>query len=365
MNGQSDFAKQSMIILTVVTAYWVVSISMVFLNKYLLSSEDIQLEAPLFITWFQCVVAVAVCWIFSWLSTNVPQHFGGMFPPFHLNLDIAKRILPLSFAFVGMIAFNNLCLKYVGVAFYNVGRSLTTVFNVVLSYFFLGQSTSTKALLACGIIIVGFFVGVDQEDSSGDLSMLGVFFGVAASLCVALNSIFVKRALPLVENNEWRLTLYNNFNAIFLFMPAMTIMGEVTEIVQFPKLWDLGFWFMMTLGGIFGVAIAIVTTLQIKYTTPLTHNVSGTAKACAQTIIAVFVFPEFKTALWWFSNAMVLGGSMYYTIVRRAEMKAADERRQSEESRVIEIDKTSEKPDLIELEPMNDIPDRQTLEIKD
>lgn len=30
-----------------------------------------------------------------------------------------------------MITFNNLTLKYLGVAFYNVGRSLTTVFNVV------------------------------------------------------------------------------------------------------------------------------------------------------------------------------------------------------------------------------------------
>ena len=33
-----------------------------------------------------------------------------------------------------MILFNNLCLKYVGVAFYYVGRSLTTVFNVVSYY---------------------------------------------------------------------------------------------------------------------------------------------------------------------------------------------------------------------------------------
>ena len=30
-----------------------------------------------------------------------------------------------------MIAFNNLCLKYVDVAFYNVARALTTFFNVV------------------------------------------------------------------------------------------------------------------------------------------------------------------------------------------------------------------------------------------
>ena len=41
------------------------------------------------------------------------------------------QVLPLSIVFVGMITFNNLTLKFLGVAFYNVGRSLTTVFNVV------------------------------------------------------------------------------------------------------------------------------------------------------------------------------------------------------------------------------------------
>lgn len=41
------------------------------------------------------------------------------------------QVLPLSVVFVGMITFNNLTLKFLGVAFYNVGRSLTTVFNVV------------------------------------------------------------------------------------------------------------------------------------------------------------------------------------------------------------------------------------------
>ena len=41
------------------------------------------------------------------------------------------QVMPLSLVFVGMITFNNLTLKYLGVAFYNVGRSLTTVFNVV------------------------------------------------------------------------------------------------------------------------------------------------------------------------------------------------------------------------------------------
>ena len=47
------------------------------------------------------------------------------------TLSLSTQVLPLSAVFVGMITFNNLCLKHLGVSFYNVGRSLTTVFNVV------------------------------------------------------------------------------------------------------------------------------------------------------------------------------------------------------------------------------------------
>lgn len=46
-------------------------------------------------------------------------------------ISVLLKMAPLSIVFVGMITFNNLTLKYLGVAFYNIGRSMTTVFNVV------------------------------------------------------------------------------------------------------------------------------------------------------------------------------------------------------------------------------------------
>lgn len=82
---------------------------------------------------------------------------------------VSRDVLPLSLVFVGMISANNLCLKYVGVSFYYVGRSLTTVFNVICSYLILGHQTSRRAIFCCGIIICGFFLGVDQEDVAGEL----------------------------------------------------------------------------------------------------------------------------------------------------------------------------------------------------
>ncbi|XP_067929349.1 GDP-fucose transporter 1-like [Watersipora subatra] len=310
--------KRSLKIASVVAAYWVVSISLVFLNKHLLSGDDVKLDAPLFITWFQCIVTILLCWIFSVMSRFWPNAFS--FPEFKIDVKVSREVLPLSFMFVMMISFNNLCLKYVDVSFYYIGRSLTTVFNVICTYVILGQTTSIKALLCCGVIIGGFFLGVDQEKGAGSLSIVGVFFGVSASLCVALNAILTKRTLPAVDNNVWRLTLYNNINGAIIFLPLIVIFGEIPTIYKYQNIASPSFWGFMAAAGIAGFAIGYVTGLQIQVTSPLTHNVSGTAKACAQTVMGSVWFKEERSGMWWFSNGVVLFGSFMYTIVKRSEL---------------------------------------------
>ncbi|CAH1783742.1 unnamed protein product [Owenia fusiformis] len=335
-----SFFAQSIKIALVVSAYWFVSISLVFINKYLLSSEDLKLDAPLFVTWFQCVVTVALCGILGVLAKLMPGHI--TFPEFKIDVKVSREVLPLSIVFVAMISFNNLCLKHVGVAFYYVGRSLTTVFNVILSYIILKQTTSIKAMACCGVIIAGFFLGVDQEGSAGSLSVTGVCYGVAASCSVALYAIYTKKVLPAVDNNIWRLALYNNINACVLFLPLMIISGEPQTIFSFEKLSDIQFWMFMCLSGVFGFAIGYITGLQIQVTSPLTHNISGTAKACAQTVLACLWYADVKPVLWWCSNAVVLGGSTAYTLVKRSEMK---EKIQIEENAKAAIE--AEKEDLL------------------
>ena len=96
----------------------------------------------------------------------------------------------------------------------------------------------------------------------------------------------------------------------------------------------------MTVGGVLGIGIGYVTGLQIKVTSPLTHNISGTAKACVQTVLAVWYFATPKTTLWWCCNFMVLFGSLAYTYVKHQDMKAvaaADTRKTDPEP----VDKTN------------------------
>lgn len=149
--------RESLKIFSVVVAYWVISMSMVFINKYLLSSPDLKLDAPLFITWSQCVWTMALCWGAGFLGRVRPEWNFFDVPHIRVDAHLAWQVFPLSVVFASMITFNNLCLKYVTVAFYNIGRSLTTVFNVLFTYSILKEKTSPKALLCCACIIGGFF----------------------------------------------------------------------------------------------------------------------------------------------------------------------------------------------------------------
>jgi solute carrier family 35 (GDP-fucose transporter), member C1 len=108
---------------------------MVFLNKTLLTQGS-SIPAPLFVTWYQCVVTAAIVAGLGEMGKTAPKgSFFAQFPPFEFDAGVAKRVLPLSVIFVSMIALNNLCLQYVEVTFYQIARGLTTVFNGELFLF--------------------------------------------------------------------------------------------------------------------------------------------------------------------------------------------------------------------------------------
>ena len=61
--------KRYTYILGVVAAYWTVSITLVFVNKSLLSGAQ-KLDAPLFITCYQCVITVAACYVLRYAHAH-------------------------------------------------------------------------------------------------------------------------------------------------------------------------------------------------------------------------------------------------------------------------------------------------------
>lgn len=312
-----------------VSFYWFISISMVFINKTLLSDPVGKIDAPLFITWFQCVVTVFGCYVMGELGVaNVPK--------FEIKKDILRQMLPLSCIFTMMMVCNNLCLKYVEISFYQVARSLTIVFNVIFDFIVLGQKTSISAMCCCALVVSGFLIGNQQEIR---WSFTGVAYGIAASFFVAMNAIFVKKMFPLVDNNPWKLTLYNNLNACFLFIPLILAFGEPQVISTSENIVKMKFWSMMTTGGVFGICISFAVAAQIKYTSPLTHNVSATAKAAAQTVLGLIIYKNPITIWGAASVGVILIGSLGYTLVRRSEMKKNLATQEAAAAKTTEIEK--------------------------
>ena len=159
--------------------------------------------------------------------------------------------------------------------------------------------------------------------------------GVMSSLFVSLNSIFTKKVLPVVDDNHWKLTFYNNVNACFLFIPLI-IYFEADEIKKSTeRLTSSQFWSAMSLAGFFGFSIGIVTVLQIKATSPLTHNISGTAKAAVQSLMAFYLWGNDPTVLGVLGIFTVLGGSLLYTFVKMNEN--AQNIQQNLESKQVEM----------------------------
>jgi GDP-fucose transporter C1 len=80
---------------------------------------------------------------------------------------------------------------------------------------------------------------------------------------------------------------------------------------------------MQTLAGLVGFALTIAILLDIKYTAPLTHNLSGTVKATLRAVPAFVSFKnsEHMTVVKFIGLVLVIGFSPVYASVRESEMK--------------------------------------------
>jgi len=313
VSKEMELRNQTFRIITVVVFYFFVSISLVFLNKNIMLED---FEFPIFITWCQLVIALLCVVIFGELGKSWKP--ASIFPPFELDTNVAKQVLPLTLVYVGMISFNNLCLLYVEVTFYQVVRSLTVVFTIIFTYSILGQETSSNAIKASMVVVLGFALG-----SLGEVhfTWLGIIFGVSSSAFVSLYSIYVKKVMIAVGGDQWKLLLYNTTLAIFLMIPIIFISGEFPGLKESLPLQKSGTWINIFITGLFGFLINIAVFLQIKFTSPLTNNISGTLKACIQTLLAMLIYRNPVT----FTNAigisLVIFGSFLYSNIRYNEMR--------------------------------------------
>lgn len=311
-------SKSTVFVLGVIALYWVVSISMVFINKHILSVNLGGSDLTIFITWFQstsavfCITSLRV-WCGFKRNTTVS------FPSLDLYSVLHSDVLTMALTFVCSLVFNNLMLKHIEVSFYQVARSFTLIFTVILSMVMLKKSVSMYSTAACAIVVLGFYLGVDQEDSSGTLSIWGVIYGILACFTTAVCGIYIRKAESVTEGNSLKIAYFNNVNSSLFLLPLVYSTGQLGSVLYSDSTPSFQFWIYLTISGVMSLSIGWVSTLQIKYTSPITHHVSSNAKSVTQTVIAVLYYGTYKSALWWCGNFLVMGGILFYAYTKYLE----------------------------------------------
>lgn len=308
--GHSPYGR----IITVVLMYWAVSISMVFLNKLILSGTFGDQDLTIFSAWYQSFAAVGTILAIGFGSDKCGINI--RIPRIDPKQLLSKTVIMLSMCSVSSLTFNNLMLKNIGVAFYQVARSFTIIFTIILSACVLGKGLTLRSVLACFLVVAGFFIAIDQEDVTGTLSVFGVIYGLLASFTAAISGILFKQAEPILDRDSLKLAYYNNLNCMVIFIPLVLGSGQMWSVLESEFIYSFKFWFVLTLTGCLSLTIGWVSALQIKYTSPVAHHLSINAKSVVQTVLAVLFYQETKTFYWWFGNLLVVSGVLLYALTK-------------------------------------------------
>jgi len=285
-------------IIGAVLFYFAASIGIVYYNYILFTST---FKKPVFVSWVQQIVSLFLMVVLGELG-SLPffaEKKMNFFPKYSFQWDIAKATFVPAFLFVAMVAASNVCLKFVQISTYQVARSTTLLFNIILSYFLLGQTTSPKAFGWCLLVMFGFMLGFVDSATFG---AFGLLTGLLASIMQSIYTVLAKKVMPLCNGNGNVLLSYVITWSIFLYIPAVFLCGEGDTFMEVPTDFrDPDFfkvWGCLFVSGLFAILVNISGFLVLKLTDPVLFNIFSMCKACLQTAGGFIFFRRCHNFFW-------------------------------------------------------------------
>lgn len=305
----------------VVVFYLVAALSMVMANKWVLNVTSI----PLFFLWTQLTIA-SLLFVISDTLRILPDRLT-------FDLETCKGLVPMVGLNVLGLSFSNYTLKYVDASFYQVARGLVLPFTVFTSFIVLHSRPSLRILLTCGVVTLGFFIGVFLDGTP--ISVVGVFFGVASSAITATHSVVIKQSLNVVNGSALALSWYTNLLSAIVLLPLLVLVGEGPDVVKLlfgveELLVKAGamsplrtFLWGSLITGVLGFMMSFASLLSIKVTSPITHMVSSAVRGVLSSVLGMWIFHDVITGGRASSIATILFGSLMYTWVKHQESQPA------------------------------------------
>ncbi|KAF8956057.1 hypothetical protein BDZ97DRAFT_1672214 [Flammula alnicola] len=302
------FNPQRLQVVGVVTFYMASALIMVFVNKAVLNGSP---DLPLLFLLLQVLIAVIL------LHASAAVHGDKIKIP-KLEMEVAKKLIPVvSVNIIGLV-FNTLCLRDVEASFFQIARGLVLPLTIAVSSCYTRSTPSRMVFMAAGIVTLGFMLGVAPSSNSAlpvtaIPSTLSLFYGVLSSLFIAFHAVLIKNSLPYCNNSTIELAWWTNAGSAILILPFVILTGEPSKLYSLAQSdnwnWAVFLWGTIVTG-IFGFLLCIAGLLSIKITSPITHMFSSAARSVLQTALGVWIFNDILTASRVVSISVILGGTM-------------------------------------------------------
>jgi len=304
----SVFRSESLKGFFVAFTYGVISISITFFNKAVLSVYSFNYSNTL--TLGQMITAIVFLWA---LKRARLIHFADF------NVATAKAALPLALWFSGMVITGLWSLGYVNVPIYNTLRRMTTLIVIVAEFVSFKKLVPLDEGFSVVLMVAGAFVA-----GYGDLTFNFVGYSLTILNCLVTAGYLVTIKLTKQRTGcgEFEMMFYNNIESIPIVL-LIVLLFEARDVLQYEYLFDFGFIMCFLMSSVLAFLLNWFIFLCSTVNSPLTTSVTGQIKAIVSTIIGLFIFGDVII-----TSMLIIGllistvGSVYYGVIKYRQQMA-------------------------------------------
>ncbi|KAG6516880.1 hypothetical protein ZIOFF_020253 [Zingiber officinale] len=264
-------------------AYCITSISMILVNKLVLSGYDFNAGISLML--YQNLVSVTIVSslsLFNIISTEP------------LTWKLVKVWLPVNVIFIGMLITSMFSLRYMNVAMVTILKNVTNVITALGETYIFMRHHDKKVWTALCLMIISAISG-----GMTDLSFhaVGYSWQIANCFLTAAYSLTLRWVMDSAKQvtksgnlNEFSMVLLNNTLSLPLGIVLMFAFQEVQYLYETPLLRMPMFWLVITLSGILGLAISFTSLWFLHQTSATTYSLVGSLNKIPLSIAGLFLF---------------------------------------------------------------------------
>eukprot|EP00758_Cryptobia_borreli_P002133 Tbor_TRINITY_DN2815_c0_g1::TRINITY_DN2815_c0_g1_i1::g.23160::m.23160/K15285/SLC35E3; solute carrier family 35, member E3 len=254
------------------------SVGVIFINKRLVF---LQANYPFgtALTIIHFVVTFLGCLLFAWKGV------------FNIKKLSLKSVTPISLAFCGYVAFNNMSLLKNSVAMYQISKIAGTPLLLFIERVLYGVKEPSRVLLSLIPVCLGIFLTVYSDS---EVTLEGIFWATLALIANAFYTIWGKTKQIELDVTPMQILTYQAPLSAFFLLFALPILDPLEKLVDYD--YTCISITVIALSSIFAFGVNFSFFLFVGQTSPLTMNVVGYLKTCL-VFIGGFIFFDTEITL--------------------------------------------------------------------